>query len=148
MSTGSSSSASSQVIAHPTPKRAYHQSTPPYSNGRGIGLGNSGGNYFGFNGNGNGLERTMSASPIKHLNKDKKSINYIDTSKINEKLNQFRLDGGKNSANTNNSSGGKNFRPGLQEMNQMVNKVFYLKHLISHQWHHHHHIVNMKVMEF
>ena len=83
------------------------------SNGRGIGLGNSGGNYFGFNGNGNGLERTMSASPIKHLNKDKKSINYIDTSKINEKLNQFRLDGGKNSANTNNSSGGKNFRPGF-----------------------------------
>ena len=150
MSTGSSSSASSQVIAHPTPKRAYQPAdttvstttinkenhidyikarnlyqdfiqmsqSPGYydkviSNGRGIGLGNSGGNYFGFNGNGNGLERTMSASPIKHLNKDKKSINYIDTSKINEKLNQFRLDGGKNSANTNNSSGGKNFRPGF-----------------------------------
>ena len=94
-----------------------------------VGLGNSGGNYFGFNGNGNGLERTECITN-KHLNKDKKSIS-IDLVKSMKKLNQFRLDGGKNSANTNNSSGGKNFRPGLQEMNQMVNKVFYLKHLIS-----------------
>ena len=143
LSTGSSSAASSQVIAHPTPKRAYQPNdtttaatttlnkenhidyikarnlyqdfiqmsqSPGYydkviSNGGGIGLGNNnGGNYF-------GLERTISSSPIKHLNKDKKSINYIDTSKINEKLNQFRFDGGKNNHTNDNNS--KNFRPGF-----------------------------------